>query len=169
MRAALLLLAVPLSAAGCVSLPTPAQSPPAGSVDAARLTYAQNASHLAACDAYVDLEAARQVAETAVGPSSSPAGSPSSLLQVGPPPVSADGARAAAEQAWGPFGYPNDYLGTALAAADKAVAAFTAAGAPGPGGGGTSSATASPAEQAMQEAFRVLESRFGDAGVTCPG
>jgi hypothetical protein len=156
-----LLMAVVLTCASActMSLPSPAPTP-SGSLGGLRLTYAQNANHLAACDSDVSLQQARQAAEDALAAARQPGGSIAS-------PGAADSALAAAEQAWGPFGYPNDDLGAAFAAADKAVAAVADGPLP-PAGGGPAASGVTAAEQTMNDAFDVLQGLLAAVGVSCP-
>jgi hypothetical protein len=160
-REALLLAGLLAGVAACIGPPTPAQTPaPSGSLDAARVAYAQNASRLAVCDSSLALQQARSAAEAALAVFEHAPGA-------SPPAVSVAAARTAAEQSWGPFGYPADYLGTSLAAADLAVGALDAATPDYLAGAAPRSTAVTPAEGKMRVAFDTLQARLGEVGVTC--
>jgi hypothetical protein len=159
---ALALVALLALVAACGGTPgsAPPTVPPSGSVDADRMHYAQNANRLAACDSVLAVGRARTYAEQELAAFDA-------RQDISVYPAAVENSQAAARQAWGPLGYPDDRVGDAIDAADAALTAF--AGALGRyEGGGSKASTVGPAAEAMEAAFDALAATLSEVGLACP-
>lgn len=136
--------------------PTP---PPAGSVDADRQHYGQNANRLAACDSVLQVRRAR-------GFAAQEKAAFEAHKDIATFPAAVENSQTAAREAWGPLGYPDDRVGDAIDAADAAVTAYEQALGRYEGGV-AASASVTPAGAALATAFDALDATLTELGLSC--